>query len=294
MFYYLSESIAMLFLRLLSHLPLFCLYIISDFLFVGVYYVIRYRRKLVMKNLTNSFPEKSKEELAKIARQFYHNLCDYGVESLKLLTIGEEELKRRFCFENEGPVYDYAKQNQSVIYLAAHQFNWEWGMVSASTSLPLKVDFVYQKVKNDFFNALMLVCRTRFGAYAIERKRVAREAVSRRHILRGIATVSDQYPGSSKNKRFMHLFMNQETAFFYGANQLAQLTQYPVLFFNIQKLKRGYYKGSFAEIGTPPYHKNDTHVIENYIKVLEEEISKNPEAYLWSHNRWKKKHVTSA
>lgn len=284
----------MLLLRLLSRLPFSILYLLSDFLFLVVYYVVRYRRKVVMKNLRNSFPDKSPKELKTIEREFYHNLCDYGVETLKLLTIREEELKRRFCFEDDKIVHNYAKQNQSLIYLAGHQFNWEWAMVSASTSLPLPVDFVYQKVRSNFFNTLILECRTRFGAYAIERKKVAREAVSRRYLLRGIATVTDQYPGRSRNKRFFYSFMNQETAFFYGPNQMVQLMQYPVFFFNIEKIKRGFYKGSFVHVGAPPYQKGDTHVLEAYIQELEKQIRKSPATYLWTHDRWKTRHLKQA
>lgn len=281
----------MLLLRLLSRLPFFVLYLFSDFLFVMVYHVVRYRRKVVMVNLSNSFPDKTPKELKAIEREFYHNLCDYGVETLKLLTIRKEELERRFSFEDDEVVHNYAKQNQSVIYLAGHQFNWEWGMVSASVSLPLPVDFVYQTVRSNFFNTLIMVCRTRFGAYAIERKKVAREAVSRRHLLRGIATVTDQYPGRSKNKRIFYPFLNQETAFFYAPNQMVQLMQYPVFFFNIEKIKRGFYKGSFVQVGAPPYEKGDTLVIETYIQELEKQIRKSPATYLWTHDRWKTRHL---
>ena len=247
-----------------------------------------------MKNLRNSFPDKKEAELDKIARKFYHNLCDYGVETLKLLTISEKELTKRFCFGNQELVNDYADQKQSVIYLAAHQFNWEWGMVSASAALPLTMDFVYQKVNSEFFNKLILKCRTRFGAYPIERQKVARESVTRRHLLRGIATVTDQYPGHIKDKRFIYNFLNQPTAFFFGANQMAHLTQYPVFFFTIEKLRRGYYKGSFIPVGKPPYDKEDTVVIEGYIRALEESISNNPENYLWTHDRWKNRYPMPA
>jgi KDO2-lipid IV(A) lauroyltransferase len=284
----------MLLLRLLSRLPFYFLYLISDFLFLFIFYVLRYRRKLVLKNLRNSFPEKDEESLQKIARQFYRNFCDYGVETLKLLTISESELTKRFTFGNQELVERYAREKQSVIYLAAHQFNWEWGMVSASAALPLALDFVYQKVNSKFFNVLILACRSRFGAYAVERQKVARESITRRHILRGIATVTDQYPGHVRDKRYIAKFLNQETAFFFGANQIAYLTQYPVFFFNIEKLKRGFYRGSFNPVGEPTYEKTDTNVIEGYIKALEESISKNPENYLWTHDRWKKRHLTQA
>src|SRR5690606_18317686 len=87
-----NPLVLMLLLRLLSRLPFFFLYLLSDFLFVVVYYGVRYRRKLVRKNLKNAFPEKTKAERKRIEHQFYHNLCDYSIETLKLLTIREDEL----------------------------------------------------------------------------------------------------------------------------------------------------------------------------------------------------------
>ncbi len=284
----------MFLLKLFSRTPLFALYFLSDFLFVIVYYGIRYRREIVMKNLRNSFPEKTEAELKEISKQSYRNLCDYGVESIKLLTISKSELKKRFQFDDYQIILDYAKNNQSIIYLAAHQFNWEWGMVSASATFPLNTDYVYQKISSNFFNNFMLECRGRFGAYGIDRKKVAREVISRRHILRGIATVSDQYPGRAKDKKFIHTFLNQETAFYYGTKQLAQLTQYPVFFFNIVRVKRGYYKATFVQVGTPPYDKDDNTILEKYITALEKNIRVYPSGYLWTHDRWKTRHVKPA
>lgn len=86
--------------RLLSRLPFGVLYALSDFIYVIIYYLVKYRRRVVRMNLQNSFPEKSEAELQEIERGFYHFLCDYGVESLKLLTIKPEEMKRHMVFKN--------------------------------------------------------------------------------------------------------------------------------------------------------------------------------------------------
>ena len=146
----------MFLIKLFSRLPLSVLYVISDFLFFITYYVVRYRRRLVRKSLRNSFPEKSAEELKKIEKDFYRNLADYSVEMLKLLTIPKEELQERMKFVHEGFLDQFTKRNQSILFLASHQFNWEWLLVSASASFPMAIDFVYQPVKNKFFNRLSL------------------------------------------------------------------------------------------------------------------------------------------
>ncbi len=281
----------MFILRLFSKLPFWILYLISDFFFVVTYYLVRYRRKLVMKNLRNSFPEKTAGELRKIERQFYRNLCDYAVEMLKLLTIRKEDLEKRMRFEKPEVVQTFAKNNQSILFFASHQFNWEWLLVSASISFPFQIDFVYQAVQNKFFEKFSLLSRSRFGAYPIIRQDVARELAKRKDILRGVATVADQYPGYKKDKKYATTFLNQETVFFLGTNAMAILSQYPVLYYSIRKVKRGYYVGTPHVIGLPPYEKTSTDVIENYVREVEKLVQEEPAGWLWSHNRWKKRHI---
>jgi KDO2-lipid IV(A) lauroyltransferase len=281
----------MLFVRLLSLLPFWVLYAFSDFLFVVSYYLVRYRRKMVWKNLKNSFPEKTAAELQKIERKFYRNLCDYAVEMLKLLTISRDELARRMRYTDTAAAEKFKAQNQSVFILASHHFNWEWLLVASSFSYPFQSDFIYQPQHSKFFNQFSLLSRTRFGAFPIKRDEVARVSVKRKDILRGIAIVADQYPGYKKDKKYSLEFLNQETLFFYGANQLAVLMQFPVLFAEIHKVKRGYYEVKLVEIAAPPYEKNSHVVVEQYAKAVERLIREDPTTWLWSHNRWKKRHL---
>ena len=247
---------------------------------------------MVRKNLSNSFPEKNKRELKTIEKEFYKNLCDYAVETLKLVTISREELSRRMVFADSGVIEKFKALNQSILFLASHQFNWEWMLVSASINFPMPIDFVYQPVNSRFFDTLTLDTRTRFGAYPIRRDEVARELIKRKHILRGIATVADQYPGYGRDKKYIARFLNQETAFFLGTNQLAQLSQYPALYYKTIKVRRGYYEAQAVVIASPPYPKDSEGVIENYVRVVEETIREYPAGWLWSHNRWKKRHLT--
>jgi KDO2-lipid IV(A) lauroyltransferase len=281
----------MFFIRLLSRLPLPFLYKFSDFLFVVSFHLVRYRRRLVKKNLRNAFPEKKLDELNKIEKDFYINLCDYAVEMLKLVTMSKDELSRRMFFKNPEVLQGYRDAHQSILFLASHQFNWEWILVSASINFPMPIDFVYQPVKNKFFDDLTLKIRTRFGAYPIKRDEVARELVKRKHMLRGIASVADQYPGYGHDKKFITRFLNQETAFFMGTNQLAVLTQYPALYYPMRKVSRGFYEAYPVIVASPPYPKTSVIVIENYVRLVEDVIYSYPDGWLWSHNRWKKRHL---
>lgn len=278
----------MILLTLVSKLPLSLLYYLSDFLFFVGYRLIKYRRAVEWRNLVNSFPEKSTKELRQIEKDFYRNLCDYAVETLKLLTISEEELRSRMVYKNLDLVKEYVQKNQSVIYLASHQFNWEWLLAAGPFYLHPAIDFVYQPQSSEFFNQFSLITRTRFGTYPVKRAQVAREAIKRKELVRGVAIVCDQFPGLDHDKRFWTKFLNQDTAFFQAINQLGILTQYPVMFGAVRKIKRGYYETEMILISTPPYSKEDTSIIENYIKTTEKIIREQPEGWLWSHDRWKK------
>jgi KDO2-lipid IV(A) lauroyltransferase len=278
----------MFFFKLVSRLPLSALYLISDFLFVMSYYVVGYRVKVVRKNLLKSFPEKEKSELKKIERQFYRNLCDFAVETIKLLTISKEELTKRMVYKNPEITQSFADRGQSILLLTSHQFNWEWLLVSGCFYLPFHVDFVYQKQKSNFFNQLSLEYRTRFGAYPIERAHVGRQTIKRKNIVRGIAVMADQFPGYDRDKKYWTAFMNQDTAFFLGLGQLAHMTQYPAVFFGVKKIKRGYYEAEGIVISQPPHAKDSQQIVEDYVKVTEHVINNYPSGWLWSHKRWKK------
>jgi KDO2-lipid IV(A) lauroyltransferase len=249
---------------------------------------------MVKRNLMRSFPEKTEKEIRSIQREYYHNLGDYAVETLKLLTIDQSDLAKRVVFKNVQTIEYYKSQNQSVMLLASHQFNWEWLLTCGNFSLPVAIDFVYQPVQNNIVDQFLLSCRTRFGAHAIKRNELAREMVKRKNILRGVAIVADQYPGQRLDKKYLTTFLHQETAFFYGTNQLATLTQYPIFYAEIRKISRGYYEVSLIEIARPPYSRETDEIIEKYVKAAEKVIREYPSGWLWSHNRWKDRHLTQA
>jgi KDO2-lipid IV(A) lauroyltransferase len=282
----------MFYLRVISRLPLGILYVFSDILFLLGYYVFPYRKNLVRRNLRNSFPKKTKTARRKIERLFYKNLCDYAVETLKLLTISRKELRKRVIFTNPEIITAYREKNIPVIALASHQFNWEW--LLAAGNLHFTTDFVFQPIKTSLTNKLLLACRTHFGGHAIKRNDLGREMVKRKNLWRLIAIVSDQYPGQKKDKKYITRFLNQETAFFQAPNQIASLTKYPVVFSAIRKIKRGYYEATFVPLAEPPYVKDEEKVIDRYVQAAENLIRKYPAGWLWSHKRWKKRHVTQA
>jgi len=278
----------MFLLKLLSRLPLRVLYRISDLIFFITYHVIRYRRVVVATGLRRSFPDKSTDELSNIARKFYKNFSDYAVETLKLLTMSKEEVRRRVVYKNPEVIESLARRGQAMIYLTSHQFNWEWLLAGVCLYTTPPVYYVYQTQSSRFFDDFSNLIRKRYGASAIRREKVGREAVKLKGTLHSLAILADQFPGIDADKRYWTTFLNQETAFFYGINHLAVMTQYPVIFFMSRKIRRGFYECELVKIAEPPYSKDDFRIIESYVKATEKIILEQPDGWLWSHNRWKR------
>lgn len=274
--------------KIISLLPFRVLYLISDGITYLLWHVLKYRREVVFQNLRNAFPEKTEEEIEQIAQDFYRNLSDVIVETLKTLTISEKEITRRIHILNPEVVEQYYNKKQSVVVVTSHQGNWEWLLVSCSLQLPFWVDAVYKELANPFFDSLMKKIRSRFGAYMVEKELAFREIARRKNLTRIIAMVADQ---GAMDNQYLHwtTFLNQETGFYEGPERIARKTKMPVIFVSMYRLRRGFYQIKFHEIARPPFLPERNYITEQYAKEVETAIRQHPSEWLWSHKRWKRK-----
>jgi Kdo2-lipid IVA lauroyltransferase/acyltransferase len=228
----------------------------------------------------------SKPELEKTTSAFYTNFTDVFLETIKLLTIPGEELVNRLRIKNPEAVNDRLRRGQSLIALTSHYCNWEWMLASCSIQFIHPPDGVYLRVKNPFFEKLMLKIRSRFGAYMIEKKYILSEENKRKDSPRVIAMVADQAPKGERSLKWIH-FLNQETPFINGPERISKILDLPVVYGKIRRIKRGYYEMEFVEIKSGPGPVSDRPVTEKFATLLEENIREYPPNWLWSHNRWK-------
>jgi Kdo2-lipid IVA lauroyltransferase/acyltransferase len=277
------------FFRLLSRLPFFLLYALSDVLFVLIFYVFRYRRKVVLENLQRAFPEKTRSEILAIRRQFFRNLADIIVESLKTLTISPEELRRRIQLYDFDLLNDYLKNGQPVVVMTAHQGNWEWLLVRGSLEVITEIDAVFKELSQPLFNRLMQQIRGRFPAtHLSEMQKLPRELISRRSVPRAIALVADQTP--QPQHAYWTEFLHRQTPFFVGGAKIAFSQNYPVLFMDMKRIRRGFYEIRTFPVANPPYTgRKPEDILENYVRRIETSIIRQPADWLWSHKRWKHK-----
>lgn len=273
-------------LYLISLLPFPVLYFFSDILYIFLYYILKYRRKVVIKNLLNSFPEKSRSEIEQIEKRFYHYLSDLMLESVKTISISADEIKKRFVFKNLDIMKTYLQNGKSIIAVSGHYGNWEWGPVAIGLELREKVLVVYKPLSDKRFEGLMNSMRSRFGSVMVPMKHTLRKVFEYKNEPNVLVLVGDQTP-TREESRYFTSFLNQQTAVFLGVEKIALKLNNPIVYFSINRIKRGYYECVIKSLIDNPEQTKEHEITEAHTKELEKNIRFQPEYWLWSHKRWK-------
>ncbi|MBP6977225.1 MAG: lysophospholipid acyltransferase family protein [Bacteroidales bacterium] len=284
--YFLFRIIA----RLISYLPFPLLYALSDILYLKLYYVIRYRKRVVYTNLRNSFPEKSDQEIRKIARNFYRHLADVILEIIKLRSMSGDQLVSRLHFNNLSVINDLHASGQSILVGIGHIGNWEWMPIGLQRFHPVKGFAVYKPLSDKFFDRYYHKIRSRLLVHSniIPFKQIFRVLLKCRNEMTFTVLASDQTPHRDEINYWTQ-FLNQETAFFLGLEKMAISLNMAVVFMDAQRIRRGHYEVNVTKITDAPGENEPFEITERYVHLLEETIRKNPYNWLWSHRRWKYK-----
>lgn len=271
-------------LYLVSLLPFFVLYALSDFCFFIMYHILGYRRKIVMDNLQTAFPEKPLEELTKISKQFYQNLADTFLETIKLLSISAESFERRISLDASEVNKLAAYKNVQVH--SGHQMNWEYAHLAFAKKMNIRWVGVYMKINNRYIDRLYLKIRGRFGAHMVSAGNFTKEIRQVYDQPYALALIADQNPGIPKNAYWLNFF-NRPAPFLTGADKGATRNNTAVVFVNFIRLKRGHYKFEPHILTDNAAGFKDGEITLLYRDFLERSITKQPDNYLWSHRRWK-------
>jgi len=260
---------------------------LSDLLYVLIYKVFGYRKKVVTENLKNSFPEKPANEIEKIRSEFYRYLCDLSLETIKTLSISPSALKKHFKSGDMSAFEHYYKNNQSVVLVMGHLGSWEMGGAYFSL-LPIhQLYVIYHPLANKHFDRLFYRMRTRSGTRLYAMKGTFKGMIKNRKDVTATAFIADQTP-SPDNAHWM-TFLNQDTAVFKGTETIARKLDYPVIYLSVIREKRGQYKLNSELLVEHPQELSENEVTEMHTKRLEQDIINHPETWLWSHRRWKHK-----
>ena len=275
-------------LKPISFLPFSLLYPISDAMFIVIYRLVGYRKSVVFRNISNSFPEKTKEEVLQIQEGFYRHLCDVIVESIKLFSISKKDLMNRFAIKNSELLQQYFESGKNVILVGGHYNNWEIAGKGFDLNLQHQAVGIYSPMRDKFFERKINESRTQFGVEIVAKANVPRAFVATRDRTTVTIFGADQSPTYSKQVHWMN-FLNQETAVHIGTEIFAMKYNYPVIFFQIHKQKRGFYEGVLETVSENPSDMRKGEITELHTRCLEKQINEDPQYWLWSHNRWKRK-----
>lgn len=270
----------------ISRLPFTILYLISDFLYLVLYKIVGYRTKVVRANLTNSFPEKSKEEILAIEAKFYSHLCDLVVESLKAFSISLEEAQQRMKDRNVEIVNKYYSEGRQIVMVGGHYGNWELFAITIGASLKNNAVALYTPLKNKFINDKITASRSKYGLGLLSIKTIKDQLAKMDGGLYTIIFGSDQSPRKSQRAYWMK-FLNQETGVQFGTEKFAKEFNAVVVFANIYKVKRGFYEIEYEILTETPNDCETGYITKTHTQKLEKIIQQQPEFWLWSHKRWK-------
>jgi KDO2-lipid IV(A) lauroyltransferase len=270
-------------------LPLPVLYFFSDFIYLLLYYFPSYRRKVVATNLKNSFPEKSEEELKCIEKKFYKHLADLFIETLKLSHMSKSQLMKRFTVCNLGVISKLLEEKRDVIAVLGHYNNWEW-----LAALPLYTKYkavsIYKPLQNKYFNMFINKLRSQNGMVLTPMSNIIREIINdRKNNINTISAFSSDQTPIKSEIRYWTTFLNQDTPVYMGTEKVASKYDMAIVFFHIQKIKRGYYTLNIELLFDHTAGLPDHLITETHVRRLEEIITEKPEYWIWSHRRWKHK-----
>lgn len=286
LFYLLVSGISYVF----SLLPLRVLYVVSDFIYFIIYRVFKYRQQVIWKNISTSFPNRSDGEKKMMMRNFYSWLCDYFVETLKLMSMSEAEMKRRMRFSGTEDINKIISEGQSVGIYLGHYGQWEW-----ITSLPFwvseqaKCAQIYHPLENKWFEKMLRGMREKRGAVCIPMSASLRKVAEYRqqNIPIVLGYISDQVPFWNNIHHWLD-FMHQDTPVLTGTERMMKRTEQAVFYADVRRQKRGYYTCEFKLITRKPQAFDDFRLTDIYFNLLQQSIEHDPAIYLWSHKRWKR------
>lgn len=277
------------FIWLISILPFPVFYLFSDLIYFLVYRVIGYRKKVVRYNLELALPHLSKKELRDVEKKFYSHMCDMFLEMIKTLSISKKEIKKRFTFKNIEIYEELEKQGKSIALMCSHYGSYEWG-VSMNYHINFMGYGVYKQLSNPYFDKLVKKIRKKFEAELITTKEtiptMAKNYRAKKLCLYGL--ISDQSPKLSATHHWQK-FMGHTVPVHTGAEMLAKKYDMNVIFFKIDKVKRGHYEATFELLSDDPKSEPNYAITDRFLQLVEKLILEKPEYYLWTHKRWKHK-----
>ena len=224
-----------------------------------------------------------------MAKKFYVHLADLVVESIKLFSISKEEIISRYKFINPELLDRYYDQKKSLIIAGSHYNNWEMAAVGLNTQMKHQAAGIYTPMTNPYFERIFRKSRGKYGIVLVRKNEVKEFFNTYRDQLTATVFAVDQSPSLHTKRVYWTNFLNQDTPVMFGTEKYAKSLNFPVLFVSVTKVRRGFYEVFFEVLVEDPKSCKHGEITELHTRYLEKIINKNPEYWLWTHKRWKRK-----
>jgi Kdo2-lipid IVA lauroyltransferase/acyltransferase len=281
-----SYYLFLLFNYLVKITPFWLLYRISDVVYLILFYIVSYRKSAVIKNFKRCFPNKSEKELKVLRKKFYKILSDLFLETFKGFSMSKKEIIERFKVINDNVANKYFDQGKDVIILLGHFANWEWAIAPAVEQFKHQSLILYKPISNHYIDKFTQNKRTRLGAELVPINATGKAFMKKKPKPGAYYLVGDQYP-PIKERQKMATFFSSQTAFLDGAEKYSKLLNIPVVYMELQRIKRGYYSMEIMDVCENPKDLAENELTQIYASLMEKSIKKQPENWIWSHKRWK-------
>lgn len=281
-------KIGVYFCTLIAYLPFPILYFISDILYVIIYRIVGYRRKVVRLNLTNSFPNLTSLEIDKIEKEFYHYLCDTILETTKLISFTETEIRKRIKLKNSERYFELIKEGKNFSIVFGHFYNWEWLVAAVPVYSPIKIFGIYKPLTNKSFDKMFYDMRSKHGMTPFPMQTAMRSIIKDSKNQFGVVIIADQTPSNIETSYWAN-FLNQPTPIFLGTEKISEHFNNAIVFVDVTRLKRGYIEIEFVTLAESAEGFKENEITELHTRHLEQKIKEQPAYWLWSHRRWKHK-----
>jgi KDO2-lipid IV(A) lauroyltransferase len=268
-------------------LPLWLIYLIADVFYFVLRTVFPYRKKVITQNLQRSFPNKNPKEIDILLHKFYRHLADLLAEGIKNMSISQKELSKRLVVENPDILEQLYKKGKSVILVAGHYNNWEWMITSQNQLFPHQAIGIGKPLSNGFWDKKLNKLRSRYGMIIAHAKNFKEILEGQKTNPVSVLVLTDQSPADSRKSYWMS-FLHQPTPVLFGAEMMAFTYDFPVVYYTMKKIKRGYYRVTLQTITEYPKTTSWGEITEAHTRLLENDILNAPEYWLWSHKRWKR------
>lgn len=274
--------------RCVAILPRFVrYYILQEFIYFILHYVIRYRRRVVMDNLRNAFPEKDEKEIRGIAKRFDNYLAEQMINTISLAGITSKQRMRLLHFP-DVEYYVKTTEHSDTVLLAAHHGCWEYLSTVACYDKKHRLMSVYHPLSNsaldDMFKRLRRCENTELVPRDDSLLHFMRHRGKEQKISLGL--IADQNPFRYHGAHWI-TFFNQDTIFAQGGEQIAMKFKLPVWFGYMRRVRRGEYQLCVELLYDGKEEVAPNVITERYVHRLEAVIRECPELWLWSHRRWK-------